>query len=200
MKTLFKTLCAIIFFVLIIGNLQAEESKHLKKGDWALSYGTTLKDFAFNNNVLGVQYLFADRMGVWAWVTFNSTTGKPTENSKDTTYNSVGFDIGYIYHFFQKGNISAYVSPQIGFSNVVSENENNSAKSTSQLFSVGTTIGAEWFVVDNFSLSINTYIGFVSTKTTTETTTVPSSKVESTNSSFGMFKLPSSQVIFSFYF
>lgn len=167
-----------------------------KQGSKALFFGLNgLSEIGFDNSVIGAQYVFQDNMAIWADLGFKSKTEKPSENAQETTHSMVEISAGFLNYIFQKGPVAMYYSPQLGVA--FGSDEQGSAKTSTNEFSVGVSLGAEWWMFDGISLTATTFIGYNTLKTTNES---GSNKVEATTNSFGILGDTKSKFLISFYF
>lgn len=189
---------SLIFGVIMLTATVFAGTPQTQQGAKSLFFGFNgLSNLSVDNTYLGCQYLFADKMGVWADLSLGFKTEKPTETAKDVKDNAIGFDIGFMYYAFQKGPIAVYLSPQFGISNATAEDENSQYKKTTNYFHAGVSIGTEWWAFENISFGVSTYLGFESNKVTTE---VSNSESESTSSNIGILGSSSGNIWISFYF
>lgn len=200
MKINFLSIFALIF-VLTFSSYSAEPLTG--KGNKCLLFGFNgLSDLSVNNSHLAVQYQFADKMGIWADVNFNSGKIKPTEQGEEYSTNQYGFTIGYIYYAFQKGSVAMYLSPQIGYSGSSTETAaDRTDKITTDVSDItaAVSVGVEWWAFENISFGVSTHFGFESSKTTNKSKISPQ-ETEATNSFFGIISKDAGKISIAFYF
>lgn len=191
-------LISLIIGVLMLNLTSFAGTPQTQQGSKAMFFGFNgLSELSVNNSYLGGQYLFADRMGIWAKIGFGFQTSKENETAKDVKNNTVAFDIGLMYYAFQKGPVAMFLSPGFGYSTETAEDENTKYKKTSNIFDGGVEIGVEWWAFENVSFGACTYLCFESTQTTTETNGV---ETEATETNFGILGSKTGSLWVTFYF
>lgn len=130
-----------------------------------------LSDLGVENSSVGMQYLFADRIGAWGEIklgTFNYKADADDDDGEATT--DFALAGGAIFYLFKNDPVALFVSPLFWLES--SSYEDKDASSTyidsEMTFSVGASIGAEWWFAKNVSFSAETYLGLVSTSMTRE--------------------------------
>mgnify|MGYP000935039327 CR=1 FL=1 len=199
MKKSINLVLTIIAFLAIVGTLTAAEPQ-TKAGSKSIFWGLNgLSDLSVNNSFLGIQYLFADKMGVWGQLNLSMISEKPNSDADGVSTNNIGLSAGFIYYVFQKGPVGLYLSPQVGFYSNSEEDKDASTthKDSESILYLGVSIGAEWWFTDNVSLIATSLIGFGSTTTTVER---GSSKTESTSTVIGIIPQASAKFEICFYF
>ena len=177
---------AIAFAAIIMTAAASAGEPQTMEGSKCLFFGFSgLSTLSVDNSTIGVQYLFADRQGIWADLSFGFGTSKPSENADETKTTAIGFDIGYIWYIFQKGPVACYLSPQFGIMTDSKKYKvsSNDVTESNMSFAVGVSLGAEWWFADNVSLATSAFLGFTSTTNTVE---VGSNKTEGTNTQIGI--------------
>ncbi len=176
-------------------NLNGAEPQ-TKQGSKSLYFGLGgFNDFGFDNTSLGGQYNFQDNMAVWCELGFQSNSDKANETAQEVKNDMFLFSAGFLYYAFQKGPIAVYFSPQFGVG--FGSSENGPAKESTNEFSGGISVGAEWWAFDGVSLTATTFIGYSTTKTTSED---GNSKEEGTSNQLGIIGAANSKFLVSFYF
>jgi len=200
MKNLFKlflTLCVVV----IASNALYSAEPQTHKGSTAIYWGFGgLSELSIDNSTLGVQYLFAERTGIWAELSLSMLNSKQNKDDDDgIANNNTGFYTGVIFYVLQNEPVALYVSPQIGIGMMSEENKDASAtfKDSQTTFSIGASIGAEWWFAKNVSLSASTFIGYEGTTYTAER---GDNKAESASSSIGILPTVGANFLISFYF
>ena len=199
MKNLISKVFIVTFTVLFAVSLYAAEPQ-TKAGSKSMYWGLNgLSELSFDNSSLGIQYLFADKMGIWVDLDLSMISDKATSDADGISTSNFGLSAGFIYYLFQKGPVALYGSPQVGFS--TSSVENKDAATThidsKTKLHLGVSVGVEWWFTDNVSLTVTTLLGFVS-----ETNKVErgSSTSEATTSTIGIMPNGSGKFLISFYF
>lgn len=169
-----------------------------QQGSKCMYYGFSgLSNLSVDDSYLGGTYFFADRLGVWAEIGFNFQTDKPVKTGDEFKTSKLGFDIGLTYYLFQKGPIGIAIGPEFGFFSTSKDTINTDTKIKTSEFFAGIGIAAEWWVCDNISLSVTSFIGFDSYKTTKE---YKSESTEATDSKIGILGSQNGKVYINFYF
>jgi hypothetical protein len=198
------TLLAIFTFMFVVAaNNSYSADKQTKAGEMSILWNFNgLSEISIDDSYLGMEYLFADNMGIWADLKLGFITNKAKDNDPELADNTFGFDIGFIYYMFHKGNVAFYLSPQFGLETKSSELEGlatySEKKITNTSFRVGCSFGAEWWAWDNVSVGFSTYLGFVSTNEKHEYPT-STADYEKTSTSIGTLSR-GGKICLSFYF
>lgn len=192
-----KKFFTLVLVVLVCTSYLFSAEPHTREGSKSLFFDFRgLSELSIDNSVVGFQYLFADKMGVWADLGFSSTNYKPHQDATEQKMSTLVFDVGFIYYAFQKGPIAFYVSPTIGIE-TGSDEPSSSTKTTTNIFYGGIGIGAEWWAFEGVSIGVYSFLGYFTQKTTSETA---SSKTESTKNIFGIIGDHSSSLFIAFHF
>lgn len=172
------------------GKKDKEKKGPLSKGSKAMYVSlNSLTNLSFDDASIGAQYLFADRQGINVDLSLLSKTSEA--GGTKSTESNFGLTLGYINYVFNKGNVSLYLLPYVGFS---SGKDETASVETSGL-NAGLGIGSEWWAFRNVSLAAQFSFGFESE---TIKSTVTNNEVK--NSSFGVLGNGQGKFYLTFYF
>lgn len=172
------------------GKKDKEKKGPLSKGSKAMYVSlNSLTNLSFDDASIGAQYMFADRQGID--VDF-SLMSKTTEvGGVKATESNFGLTLGYINYVFNRGNVSLYLLPYVGFSS----GKNEDTKIETSGLHAGLGIGSEWWAFRNVSLAAQFSFGFES-----ETIKNTNTNTEAKNSSFGVLGNGQGKFYLTFYF
>ena len=194
-------LITFLLSIVLIAEPLKSGTPQTQAGSKAILFGINgLSDLSLQNSRVAFQYLFADKMGLWAGLGLAFLSDKPNEDASDNVNNDLDLDIGFLYYLFQKGPVACWVSPKIGIgfgSSEYQDIETPKVEISSNAFDIGLQVGVEWWFTDNVSLSLETDFGFVSKKKTIESA---SHKIESSQTKFGILSDGSASFVILFYF
>lgn len=169
-----------------------------QKGSASIFYTFNgLDGLCVDNTWLGVQYLLFNKGGVGMDFCFSYDREKLDDDDEPESNSGFGIDAFIIYYPVQKGSVALWVSPDIGLSFSSQKDKDIDMKCTSTDFWMGASLGVEWWLFDQVSLSASNWFGL---EYYVENNDINNVKTKPKDFSLGLLGSSSSKFIISFYF
>lgn len=190
MKKTILLFCVLLMLTLV--SLVMAGTPQIQKGATSIFYAS--RSMCVDDSWIGVQHFLANKTGVGAEFSF-LYTNEDDGDKEPLESTDLGFDVFLIHYPFQKGSVALYVAPDIGLSLASEKDDDDNLDETTTSLWVGASLGAEWWISDQFSISASNWFGFE--------TDMCKDKITDTKTSdtyLGILGSSSGSFIISFYF
>jgi len=184
--------------MLILTTLATAGTPTTQKGSTSIFYTFNgLDGLCVDNTWLGVQYLLFNKGGVGMDFCFSYDREKLDDDDEPESNSGFGLDAFLIYYPVQKGSVALWVSPDLGLYFSGQKDKDIDMKCTSTDLWMGASLGVEWWLFDQVSLSASNWVGL---EYYVENNDINNVKTKPKDFSIGLLGNSSSKFIISFYF
>lgn len=184
-----------IMVMLILASLASAGEPTIQKGSAGLWYGFNgLSTMSYDDSWFGAQYFIKDKTGAGVGFYFSKSVEDDNDDEPEKT-SVIGMEAYLIHYPFQRGSVALFVAPNVGFgySGLKDEDDSYDYKATSLW--LGGSLGVEWWLFDNVSLSFSNWLGIQKDFNKDDI-----NDIKTSNTYFGILGSSSCSALLSFYF
>ncbi|MCK9484627.1 MAG: hypothetical protein M0R34_09700 [Candidatus Marinimicrobia bacterium] len=145
-----------ILVTLIWAGLATAGEPAIQKGSTAIFYETGF--VSIDGTKLGVQHLVMDKFGAGIIVGFSNFSEDNGDKKPEKT-TDMSLDAYLIYYPVTKGSVALFAAPGVGFRYWSNKDKDDGFDDSQTDIYLGASIGAEWWLTDNVSLSAENWMG-----------------------------------------
>ncbi|MFH1213674.1 MAG: hypothetical protein V1681_06275 [Candidatus Neomarinimicrobiota bacterium] len=187
-----------ILVMLIFASLAIGGTPQTQKGSASLFFPFNgLSTLSYDDTYIGGQYFLMNKVALGMGFGFSSERDKADKDDDPEIDRSFECDAGIYYYPIQKGPVALYIAPQAGME-LSSQYLKSVRNCNSRTLWGGLSIGAEWWVIDQISLSYSTWFGLE--YTWGRERIIGSATTEPRNTKLGIIGSATDCVYISFYF
>ncbi len=158
MKKTLVVFCVVV--ILILASLATAGTPTTQKGSAAMWFNFNgLTTMSYQNSAIGLNYLFKDKTGAGIAFDFSHYNVDDGIEEKEKT-TALGMDLYLIHYPFQKGPVALYLAPGVGFNfTTYKDKDFGDIHTNSTYMWLGGSVGVEWWIFDQVSLSASNWVG-----------------------------------------
>ena len=188
-----------VLFILILVNFTMASTPTTQKGSAALCFPFNgLSTLTYDNTYLGARFFLMDKVALAMGFGFKSERDRTDKDNDPDIDKTTVMDGGIYYYPVQKGAVALYIAP-VGGLDLSSNYLKNVTDCKYRTLRGGLSLGAEWWVFDQISLSADIWFG-LEYYWGTEKNLILDTKVEPRNLKLGILGSAADCVNISYYF
>jgi len=146
--------------MIVLASLAQAGEPTIQKGSASLWYSFNgLSTLSYDCSQFGAQYFFKDKTGAGLGLYFSRTSEDNNDDEPEKT-SLMGMEAYLIHYPFQRGSVALFVAPSVGFDYSGHKDEDDDVDYKVTSLWLGGSLGVEWWLFDNVSLSFENWLGF----------------------------------------